>query len=192
MNKVKKFQKDVAELFEERTQQEAVTEWGSEMGKEMYAPRVDVAVGPFAIAPGVHRDQEHSHLLHQHLDLFRRLTAFHLENLNVLTPEATADEREHHINQKMDKLFSTNQNARCFVAIEIENKVSRKHLMGGAVNGSVLGKVGIAVGFNEEKHRCFLRLYRYFEFLGQVEKPTFNTANLLIISKDQLMEALGG
>lgn len=180
----------MGELLEEKLEQEAVTEWHSEMGKEMYAPRVDVAVGPFAIVAGVHMDQEHSHLLDQHEGFFRQLVVFHLENLHSITPDTPDDEREWLINEKMNALFTTNRNARCFVAIEIENKVSRKHLMGGAVNCSVLAKVGIAVGFDEEKHQCFLNLHRYFDFLRQVEKPTFNTANLLIIAKNQLIEVL--
>jgi hypothetical protein len=190
MSKVDDFQEEIRDLLEDKLQQDAVTEWRSKMGQGLYAPRVDVAVGPFAIAAGEHREQEHSHLLYQNIALFRQLTAFHLENLNVITQETAQHDREVQINEKMDKLLQTNQNARCFLAIEIENKVSRKHLMGGAVNGSVLGKIGIAVGFTDKMHRCFLNLYRYFDFCRQVEKPTFNSANLLIVSKEQLMDAL--
>jgi len=192
MSKVNKFQTEIGEGLGQMLEQETVTEWYSEMGKGMYAPRVDVAVGPFAIEAGVHMNQEHSHLLHQHEDFFRQLVGLHLENLQKSTQDTPADDRKFLIEEKMNSLFVTNQNARCFMAIEIENEVSRKHLMGGAVNCSVLAKVGIAVGFSDKKHHCFLNLYRYFDYLRQVEKPTFNTANLLIISKDQLIDALAG
>ena len=62
--------------------------------------------------------------------------------------------------------------------------------MGGAVNAAVLGQVSIAVGYSNLMHKAFLNLYRYFEFLRAVDKPTFNTSNLLIISSEQLIAIL--
>ncbi len=62
--------------------------------------------------------------------------------------------------------------------------------MGGAINASVLGRIGIAIGYTEEKHRAFKNLYRYFGFLQSVQKPTFRTNNLLVISKDQMIQVL--
>lgn len=169
-----------------------ITEWRTKMNKRLYSPRVDVAVGPFAIEDGLRYTQEHQHLFDQHLPLFQRLVERHLINLDIITDETNNDQRQNLMADKMQQIQWTNLNGRCFMAIEIENKISRKHLMGGAVNASVLGKVGIAVGFTKEKHKAFLNLYRYFQFLREVEKPTFNTSNLLIISSAQLLDILGG
>ena len=38
-----------------------------------------------------------------------------------------------------------NSNARCFLAIEIENQTDRKHLMGSSLNSSIMGKIGIVI-----------------------------------------------
>ncbi len=58
--------------------------------------------------------------------------------------------------------------------------------MGGAVNSSAMGRIGLFVAWNDEKFRAMLRLYGYFNFLKQVGKNTYNTDNLLIFHKDQL------
>jgi len=176
--------------FEERFGLETKTEWRSKMKRGLYAPRLDLALGPFAIEDGSQKTDEHLDLFHIYKDFFEQLTRIHLENLQIITGQTTPENQNELIARKMNSLEFTNYNARCFIAIEIENNVSRKHLMGGAINAATLGKVGIAVGFNDTKHRAFLNLYRYFEFLHDVGKPTFNTNNLLIISKDQLLTTL--
>jgi len=83
-----------------------------------------------------------------------------------------------------------NQNARCFMAFEIENEVSRKHLMGGAINAAALGRVGLAIAWNPEKLRAFVRMRSYLLFLSAVGKNTFDPSNLLILSKDQVMDVI--
>jgi hypothetical protein len=84
----------------------------------------------------------------------------------------------------------TNEKSAIALSIEIENAVSRKHLLGGAINCSALGKIGIAIGFTDSKHRAFCNLQRYFQFLESVNKPTYSTKNLVIISKDQMIQIL--
>ena len=188
---VKDYQDEIETLLGLRFEhQDIKTEWRTKMNKGLYSPRVDVAVGPFAIEDGVIRTAEHQELFGKHENLFARLAEQHLKNIDRLTDDTNDDERTRLIRQKLQHLQYTNLNGRCFLSIEIENKTSRKHLMGGAVNAAVLGKVGIAVGYNNRMHKAFLNLYRYFEFLRDVEKPTFNTSNLLIISSEQLTDVL--
>ncbi|TKC04346.1 hypothetical protein [Pedobacter frigoris] len=176
--------------LEDRLGFQTIVEWRSQMGNGLYAPRVDVAIGPFAIEDGIHMTAEHNDVFNNQIQFFRMLCKIHLENLGLINEATDGNQIIALINQKVEVLYYTNYNARCFMAIEVENNVSRKHLMGGAINASVLGRIGIAVGYNDEKHRAFLNLYRYFEFLRNVDKPTFNTSNLLIISKDQLLNTI--
>lgn len=89
-----------------------------------------------------------------------------------------------------ENLKNKNRNARCLLAIEIENKVSRKHLMGSAINASALGRIGIAVAWNTDKLKAFIKLRKYLHFLGSVGKNTFDTTNLLIMDKEQLFQAI--
>lgn len=185
---VSEYQDLIQAKFENGFELETKSEWRSRMNPNIYAPRLDIAVGPFATEEGTQKTEEHFGLFYQHRDFFKVLSEFHLKNLQIITDQTTPERRDELISRKMYSLEFTNNNGRCFIAIEIENSVSRKHLMGGAINASTLGKVGIAIGFSENKHKAFLNLYRYFEFLFDVGKPTFNTSNLLIISKDQLLE----
>jgi hypothetical protein len=169
---------------------ECVIEWRAQMKTGLYSPVVDVAAGTFAIQEGYRQSDIHFQTFEKHRDLFFRLCETHLQNLNLISNGTEAKEKEQLILNKLNHLCWTNMNGRCFLAIEIENNVSRKHLMGGAINCSVLGKIGIAVGFTESKHKAFLNLYRYFDYLQSVDKPTFNTRNLLVISSQQLIEIL--
>lgn len=187
---VEAYQGQVKALFEENLGLETLTEWRSQMDVGLYAPRVDVAIGPFAYENGIHMTAEHNDLFNNCQPFFIMLCHTHLENLELIRNDTPEDQKRDMVMEKLDIIYHTNYNARCFMAIEVENNVSRKHLMGGAINAAVLGRIGIAVGYTEEKHRAFLKLYRYFEFLRNVDKPTFNTSNLLIISKDQLTDAI--
>ncbi|OJW31544.1 MAG: hypothetical protein BGO54_13865 [Sphingobacteriales bacterium 46-32] len=188
---VKEYQQELKELLKNHFSNEDVkTEWRTKMKKGLYSPRVDVAIGPFAVDEGVRYTLEHSDMFNRHLSLFHRLVEQHLINLNIITEDTSNEQKQFLMEKKMQEIQWTNLNGRCFLAIEVENKISRKHLMGGAVNAAVLGKIGIAVGFTKDKHKAFLNLYRYFQFLKDVEKPTFKTDNLLIISASQLVDIL--
>lgn len=147
----------------------------------MYSPRLDIAVGPFAVGDS-YCVPTFDRLVRQHERFLKYLYQFHLANL----AEDTGLNRALHF----ERVVSKNSNARCFLAIEIENRVSRKHLMGGAINAAALGRIGIAVGWTTQIVRALVRLRSYLLFLAGVGKNTFDPANLLILGKDQLEGAL--
>jgi hypothetical protein len=186
---VKEYQIEVKELLERHFDDHVKKEWCTKMGRKLYSPRVDMAVGPFSIENGVWLTEDYDRLFDSHLPLISELALQHLINIEALRDKKD-DNANDLLQEKMDHLRHTNWNSRCFMAIEVENKSSRKHLMGGAVNAIALGRIGIAVGFDEGKHKAFLNLNRYFEFLQQVDKPTIRTHNLLIISREQLIKIL--
>jgi hypothetical protein len=187
---LKEFQSILKVELERKLQLEVKDEWRSEMVSQIYSPRIDLALGPFATTRDLNQTGEHNALFDNHRDFFYQLAECHLINLSHINERMDETERHEIITQKVDDLRWTNMNARCFVAVEIENAVSRKHLLGGAINCSALGKIGIAIGFTDSKHRAFCNLQRYFQFLESVNKPTYSTKNLVIISKDQILEIL--
>src|SRR5690606_11450510 len=132
--------------------------------------------------------EEYDMLFQDNIQLIRRLVEKHLNNVDLINLHTPPENIEEIINRKLDEIFNFNYNARCFIGVEIENSVSRKHLMGGAVNASVLSRIGLAVGFTPKMHNVFKNLYRYFQFLQSVDKPTFRTNNLLVISSTQLLD----
>lgn len=150
-----------------------------------YSPRVDIAVGPFSIVTG----QNHTHVYNEILttqniqSFLRQLYHIHIENVgSEVNNEITIP--------LFEDLIYKNQNARCFLAIEIENENSKKHIMGSLINAASLGRIGIGIAYSEKTMRTFIRIMNYLGFLGKVEKNTYDTTNFLIISKEQMQTIL--
>ena len=161
---------------------ETRTEW-STMGDQVdsYSPRLDIAVGPFAVGSLRYRDR-FDELLERHGGFLRRAYDFSNANFDEYG-EGTKKFAFADVTRR-------NWNSRCFLAIEIENKVTRKHLMGGAVNAAALGRVGIAVGWTSDKVRALVKLRTYLLYLGRVGKNTFEPINLLVLSPLQVRSAV--
>lgn len=185
---VNQYQQVLRELLEARFASPTTCEWRAQMGNGLYSPRLDIAVGPYSIENDVQLIGKYDELYQNNSHFITKLIKQHLSNLSIINNQMTSENIENIVNNKFAEIQHFNYNARCFVSVEIENLVSRKHLMGGAINTSVLGRIGITVGYTNKMHNAFINLYRYFEFLQNVDKPTFRTNNLLVISSTQLLE----
>lgn len=150
-----------------------------------YSPVADIAVGPFATQQRlIPRYDE----LEQRLpELIDDLKSCFRENYNQYgghfsgTPTYPFTE------------FEGNENARCFIAIEIESKSpTRKHKMGSIINAAALGRIGIVVGLGEYTVKVLIRILGYLKFLASVDKPTFRANNTFIVSKEQILGILEG
>jgi len=156
------------------------TEWRTKLSKEKaYSPRIDVAIGPFAIEERFIEIYNQMYDNPKSIFFINKLYDYHCHNLGIIKDE-----------EFIGKLKHFNENARCFMAIEIENKVSAKHLLGGIVNASALSRVGILVPWNPGIYRASKRMIQYFKFLKNVGKNTFDTKNVLILFKEQLITAV--
>ena len=142
-----------------------------------------MAVGPFSTLRGGNLREEYNQLLDNTRALIKRLLAFHRENVERYR---ILDEQSGEILEfpEFQDARNFNNNARCLIAIEIEHQVSRKHLLGGAVSASVLGRFGVMVEWDEEKVNALVKLQAYWDFLRSVGKNTFETKNLIILSPD--------
>jgi len=159
---------------------ECVAEWPAfAPSVDRYSPRLDLAVGPFSTEAGHRKTEDYRRLAIDHSTFLDTLWSFHVENERRLG--AKSDQSP----QSLDFALSGNNNARCFLAVEIENAVSRKHLMGGIMNAAALGHLGVMVAWTEEKLRAMFRARSYLFFLESVDKPTMTVRNLLILSRNQ-------
>jgi hypothetical protein len=158
---------------------EVKTQWYPFAGEglDIYAPVVDIAVGPFAIR------EKYGHRYTQQMvetrPFVQGLIDLHNENVAAL------DERT-----DFDSLVEFNENARCLLCIEIEESGSRKHCLGNLVNASALGRIGVLVARTDKVLRIFARQRAYLQFLAGVQKNTFRTANALILSAAQFDDCL--
>jgi len=150
-----------------------------------YSPRVDIAVGPFSIESGRNKRSEFNGLLNEkEIKVFlASLYKLHLKNLkSEVNPQFRIPE--------LEQLIYKNHNARCFLAIEIENKNSKKHVMGSIINAASLGRIGIGIAFSNKTLKTFIRILYYLDFLKRVEKNTYDTTNFLVVTKEQMKKLL--
>lgn len=163
------------------TELEIKKEWKADVNQfNLYSPRLDIGIGPFAINERM--IEQYDALQIKYSTFIRGLIDIHNNNLIGI-----------YNNYNCRDIFSaqnTNYNPRCFIAIEIENGVSRKHLIGGAINASALGRFGFFIAYNEEKFKAMKKLEGYFNFLSEAKKNTFNTNNLFILNKGQFLDYL--
>lgn len=173
-------------LFNKLVDLEVVDEWSAFRGiNYQYSPRVDIAVGPFSVTPNRNQTAEYNRILRrENIDQFlKRIYDLHVENIGL--------EWVNELNvPEFDYLTRKNQNARCFLAIEIENSSTKKHIMGSMINAASLGRIGIGIAFNDSVKRTFLRIMNYLAFLKRVEKNTYDTTNFMILTKEQFLEIL--
>ena len=156
-------------------------EWPSMRDEpEMYSPRLDIAVGPFATNRRF--IQEYDDLMQASRNFIVQLIDFHIGNIRRF------DNPNYDLS--FDQLKSKNYNSRCLLAIEVENVTSPKYIIGSAVNASALGRVGIFIAWTPPKLKQYIKLRKYLEFLASVEKNTFDTTNLLILDRNQFLSAL--
>lgn len=148
------------------------------IGRDMYAPRIDIAVGPFAIESRRFHER-YTELLFETRPFIQSLIECHNHNLE------SAEERA-----SFETAAFFNLNARCLLCIEIEDSGSRKHCLGNLVNASALGRIGLLIARSEKILRTFVRQRVYLRFLANVEKNSFRTDNALVLSAEQFDECL--
>ncbi len=145
-------------------------------GRDMYAPRVDVAVGPFAIQERY--ETRYADLLEKTRSFVERLIEKHNQNVEA------EDRTDFYTSARF------NRNARCLFCIEVEQTGGRKHCLGDLVNASALGRIGLLIARSEESFRIFVRQRVYLRHLRNLEKNTFNTTNALVLKEEQFNECL--
>lgn len=145
-------------------------------GRRIYAPVVDVAVGPFATERQY--EARYAELLERTRVFVEHLIEKH--NQNVEETEQTS----------FESITYFNESARCLLCIEIEESGGRKHCLGDLVNASALGGIGLLILRSDKVVRTFVRQRRYLRYLADVGKNTFKTTNALVLTEDQFDECL--
>jgi len=153
---------------------------------EIYSPRIDVTVGPIA------RNQR---MIQTYDYIMERLSSFLQDCIDQFQKNLPSTTTWAHIGSALnlnpfigDNTY--NKNARCSFAIEIEYSGSRKHRLGGIVNSSSLGRVGMIIVKNDEILKSFISILEYCSLLKLADKPSLKYPNILLLEKDQLLNVL--
>lgn len=157
-------------------QDNVVREWdvaknsGDAFTRTLYCPRVDIAIGPFNIDRNLQRN---NWLIYEAYEKYQGLIEAIKKRSDI-----------------PDRKLETNQNPRCFIALEIEHRTSRKHRLGSLVNASAIGKVGIIAAKNPDVFNSIVKIRKYLEFLESVGKSKYNPQNVMIVLANDLLEIL--
>jgi hypothetical protein len=168
----KEYQNKVAFILRNIFGKELVkTEWDSVRydghggnHSRVYAPRHDIAVGPFnsSMDLDIGNDKTKSMLSHP---FTKKLIRCALEQ-----------------REKIDKVW--NSFSRCFLAIEIEFSGSEKHILGSIINASVSGAIGIVIT-NHNNIEKAKRLSSYIMRLEGLERIDLNVLRNLVIFEQE-------
>jgi hypothetical protein len=172
----RQYQKLVADKIKIKLKLPVETEWRAMKDQhDLYCPRVDIAIGPFVYDSSCIPDS-HDCLIEKWEEIIKAMYGYHKKNVESLSFE--------NCQTSFKDLCYKNKTARCLIAIEIEDKVNRKHLIGAAVNVIALGRLGVVVACNPDKLNAFIRIRRYLWFLSRA--TNFGTTNLLVLTREQL------
>jgi hypothetical protein len=175
----KEYQNRIAEDLHTSLELPVETEWRAmKKQPDLYCPRVDIAVGPFVYDSKCIPDQ-HDRLVKKWERPIKAMLDYHKQNLKKLSWD--------NCQTSFEDLCYKNKSARCLLAIEIEDKVNRKHLIGAAVNAIALGRLGIVIACSNDKLNAFVRIRRYLWFMSRA--TNFDTANFLILNREQLVDS---
>ena len=151
-------------------------EWSIRTGAEdtfrdptSYAPRLDIAVGPFN---PTFRNREHDS------NAIR----------NVRHPLVQWLEQEVYRQNQGGVYF--NRNPRCLLAFEVEHSTSSKHILGAITNASMLGLLGVVIGSHEHIAKV-RRIHAYACKLKEVEKAHDDLfGNVACFEEGELLDML--
>ena len=170
-----------AEVFQalvRRFGQDVEPEWDVAKGSEdlfdralQYAPRLDFAIRPF------NTNARTNHEMRQ------QIVETGIRNLEFI-------EALHASSDIPTRNLGRNPNPRCFLAIELERETSRKDRLGGIINASAMGIVGIVVGADEDVYRSLVRLRGYLDYLPDVGKAPASPQNILIMTRQSFLDVL--
>ena len=144
-------------------------------GRGIYAPIVDVAVGPFAIQRRY--IDEYGQLLDGTRAFIDSLIERHNANLEGQEAPAGSNGSE----------TLTRMHVAC-CALKLKRAVRGNTGLGNLVNASALGRIGVLVARQASVMRTFVRQRAYLHFLAEVQKNTFRTENALVLTADQFTE----
>ena len=83
-----------------------------------------------------------------------------------------------------------NWNARCFLAIEVEDSKGSKHLLGDMINVGIAGRIGFITGYNKEKYETLLRQLEYIVYRVEAKKIKFNSRNILVLKPSRFEDII--
>ncbi len=175
------------------TGQQVISEWqpfDKRMYPSMSSPKIDVAVGPYAIDE-ILEERYTTLQSNERIKYFlKHAREMHLQNLREGGVPQDMVRTEDFDRSNITNPNITNRNARCFIAVEIEGREDRKVVLADIVNTSAMGRVGIIVARTNKVLRIFTGLLHYNWYLGQVGKPHYTSSNVLLLSSEQFDQLL--
>ncbi len=165
----------------------------SERGFRCYSPMIDITVGPFSETRGISLWADYDNLVLFSRNFINRIIEqFRINYQNFAEGYFGFEERTLPRGHRdfLSRNQNANWNARCFLALEVEDSGSRKHLLGDMINASISGRIAVLIGCNEDRYEAFMKLLEYIAYTSEAGKIKFTTRNILVLKPDQFEKAL--
>jgi len=167
--------------------------YGSESRYRSYSPIIDISIGPFSEEKGVSLWYDYDRLVTNSSSLIDAMLEQFRQNYQIFG-SGIFEIGERILPTDYTSFLTTNAeanwNARCFMAIEVEDSGSEKHLLGDLINVSISGRVGVVIGCNQNKLETFLRQLDYLAYTVRAKKITFNSRNIIVLKSEQFEDIL--
>jgi hypothetical protein len=165
----------------------------SERSFRSYSPIIDISVGPFSETRGASLWGQYDSLADFSRDMIDEMLVQFRQNYQDFGHGFFRIEERTLPTSYQDFLSQSqgvNWNARCFLAIEVEDSGSPKHLLGDMINVSIAGRIGLVIGYNQPKYETLLRQLDYIAYSVEAKKIKFNSKNILVLKPDQFENAI--
>lgn len=168
----KTYQQYIFEILKFYFKEEVKMEWCIGVGatdvfsrKHIYAPRLDIAVGPFNI----------------------HVTDYNKINLGFARATHFIDKLFKAKNKVLDVTL-LNKNPRCVIAVEISFSGSSKHILGDFANASMMGLLGIVIT-SKRNYTKVSRMANYLDIVSKIGKaPEGMFSNILVFEADEFID----
>ena len=174
---------------------------GYEGERIRYCPEIDFIVGPLNITK---KETElaamrgiYNELFEKYTDLFTALYNRDMEIEKKFSKNLSKSEKKCVLLLDVERKpwLETNFNPRCFICIEFEKETGEKHVLGGILHASALGKVGIILTpeNDETQYKSVMRIRRYLRFCVQAGKMGNDVTverNTILLPRDEFLEIL--
>ena len=162
-----------------------------------YSPIIDISVGPFSEERGVsfygYYDKLTDfsrHVIDEMLKQFKCNYQDFWEGIFEIGQRTLPSNYSAFLSTRPGAENYVNWNARCFMAIEVENKRNAKHLLGDMINVNISGRIGVVIGYNDVAYATFLRQLEYLAYATEAKKIKFNSRNIMVLKPDQFESIL--
>ena len=154
---------------------------------DIYRPNVDIGIGPICRKGDDDFEDEYDEMVETIRKLITkwiRIFQKHCKKYRWVTKPLRPLKYTEFKNKNSER------KNKCFLAIELERKNSRKHFMGSIINAGGAGRIGLLLAWDEKALDIAIRVKQYLYHLGTKRGKTINVNNVIVLLKEEFTNSI--